>query len=310
MEGEAVMKSLGRGSFSAQARGSDGASPMFLGNASVLPNLRESLISIGQLTQDGYALLFEGDSIVVMNATTREIVLTSKRVGNLYPVVLSKVKLLKEDEILENAIPKALKTTASAQRKMAQVKSKCGSKISKDLTGQFDIGDAKDDSQARPNSSSMKSAKTWDRPENTKIQKLFTKKLQNYQNLTQDQAKLARARSPPKANFAQVCHERYNHTSVAKGSPLFKVLSQEFGKKFTDAPEFYLLCVFIFKNTPATASSPERQTKKRKERRWSFRRMLFGHRQLPLPRRKWRALHGSSLKYGAKHCMFMLKKEI
>ena len=150
MEGEAVMKSLGRGSFSAQARGSDGASPMFLGNASVLPNLRESLISIGQLTQDGYALLFEGDSIVVMNATTREIVLTSKRVGNLYPVVLSKVKLLKEDEILENAIPKALKTTASAQRKMAQVKSKCGSKISKDLTGQFDIGDAKDDSQARP----------------------------------------------------------------------------------------------------------------------------------------------------------------
>ena len=99
MEGEAVMKSLGKGSFSAQARGSDGVSPMFLGNASVLPNLRESLLSIGQLTQDGYALLFEGDSIVVMNATTREVILTSKRVGNLYPVVLSKMKLLQENEI-------------------------------------------------------------------------------------------------------------------------------------------------------------------------------------------------------------------
>ena len=56
--------------------------------------------------------------------------------------------------------------------------------------------------------------------------------------MTQNQAKLARARSPPKANFAQVCHERYNHTSIAKGSPLYKVLSQEFGKKFTDAPGF------------------------------------------------------------------------
>ena len=244
MEGEAVMKSLGKGSFSAQARGSEGVSPMFLGNASVLPNLRESLLSIGQLTQDGYALLFEGDSIVVMNATTREIILTSKRVGNLYPVVLSKMKLLQEDKISGREVPKALKTTAPEQQK-AQFKSKCSSKISSVLTGQFDLGDATLDSHARPKSSSMKSTKTWDRPENQVIQKLFTENLQNLQDLTQDQAKLARARSPPKANFAQVCHERYNHTSIAKGSPLYKVLSQEFGKKFTDAPGFYVLCVFV-----------------------------------------------------------------
>ena len=36
MEGEAAMQSLGRVSFSSQARGADGTSPLYLGNASVL----------------------------------------------------------------------------------------------------------------------------------------------------------------------------------------------------------------------------------------------------------------------------------
>ena len=148
-----------------------------------------------------------------MNATTREVVLRSKHVGNLYPVVLSRVKLLKEDEILENEMPKALKTTNSAPRNMAQVKS-IKPKISKGLTGEVDPG--KDDSQVQ--FSSVKPVKTWDRPENTKIHKLFTKKLQNHQNLTQDQAKLARLGSRRSGGWR--ARVRWSFRAVGAGDAL------------------------------------------------------------------------------------------
>ena len=76
MEGEKSMVSRGRGDFSAIVQGSSGKSPLYLGNASVLPNLRESLISIGQLTQDGYELQFKGEYLTLLNATNGNVVLT------------------------------------------------------------------------------------------------------------------------------------------------------------------------------------------------------------------------------------------
>ena len=104
------------------------------------------------------------------------------------PLVLSKIKLLESGEFLKNEMAKSLKTTNPDSKDMAQVKG-IKVKISKGLTCDVDPGT--DDSRTK-----FSSIKPPDRPENN------VSRLQNDQNMTQDQAKLARARSPPKANFA------------------------------------------------------------------------------------------------------------
>jgi hypothetical protein len=67
-----------------------------------------------------------------------------------------------------------------------------------------------------------------------------SKILQNLINSDEigEQALLAKERSPPNSNFAQVCHERYNHMSVANGSPLDKCLKKSFGNKYSESPDF------------------------------------------------------------------------
>ena len=39
-------------------------------------------------------------------------------------------------------------------------------------------------------------------------------------------------------NFAQRCHVRFNHASVAKGTPLYFLLSRAHGRRFTECPSF------------------------------------------------------------------------
>ena len=70
---------------------------IYLGQATVLMKLRESLLSLGQLTADRYIVQLQGGNLTIADGATGRPIIMAKRVGNLYPVTLSDFILLKDN---------------------------------------------------------------------------------------------------------------------------------------------------------------------------------------------------------------------
>ena len=220
-DGEMPMESLGTGGFSARIQGSDGIATVKLTKSSVLPAVRDGLLSVGQLTQDGYAMLFSGDTVKIMNATTNEVLLETKRVGNLYPILMDQLQLRRRKKANIEA------KSSSESKTTGQANSLTFGNEELTLVNSLDQFDS--DSQ-------MNHLKIVKNPSETSEVRPEMK-IRNGQKAF-DKASLARTRSPPNSNFAQECHERFNHASVAEGSPLYKTLCLEYGDKFRLCAKF------------------------------------------------------------------------
>ena len=88
------MESTGVGDFTVDVQASNGAVELVLQDAEVLPHVKDTLISLGQLTQQGYEVSLRGEFLKVSKHGKK--IFYTKRVGNLYPVLCSKFNLVVE----------------------------------------------------------------------------------------------------------------------------------------------------------------------------------------------------------------------
>ena len=230
---ETMLECLGRINASVTISSKHGSAKLELRNAALMPKaLRKRLISVGQLTKDGYEFVLKGDHMVIKKGNRQ--LLKVDRVGNLYPIVIGKLDSDKEFMAMLVARPGEFKVNfCKSMSKDVGTKNAPSTNLNQSSIKSTVLNGAAGCKSISRGIHQVGTAALSGTPGHQAILKdIRTPSRQS------EVAMMAKSYPRPKGNLKRQMHILMNHASVNKGTPLDKFFRNHFGDRWLLSQDF------------------------------------------------------------------------